>query len=174
MNRFVITFIALLAGLFLFYMLPVGQTYMSTPITSAVAWVSAQIMHMFDADVVSSGIMIAKPSRGWAIEVVAGCNGMEAVIILFASIFAFPATFKQKLAGFLIGFLAIHALNVVRIISLFYMGMWNKTWFEWFHLFIWQALIILDALVVFLLWLRYITKKRQLAEREAKLAKANA
>ena len=76
------------------------------------------------------------------------------MIILFAAIFAFPAPFKNKLIGFAIGFVAIQALNLVRIISLFYMGQWSMTWFEWFHLYLWQALIILDALVVWLIWLR--------------------
>ena len=165
MNKFVFWFITLIIGLFTLYMLPWGQNYIANPITSGVAWVSAQIMHLFDPAVVSDGIMLMNPERNWAIQVVAGCNGMEAVIILFASIFSFPATLKQKLAGFLVGFLAIHSLNVVRIISLFYMGMWDKTWFDWFHLFIWQALIILDALVVFLLWLRWISKDKREAAR---------
>ena len=42
----------------------------------------------------------------------------------------------------------------MRIISLFYLGQWNQVWFDWFHLYLWQALIVLDALVAFLIWLR--------------------
>ena len=38
--------------------------------------------------------------------------------------------------------------------SLFYLGQWNQVAFEWFHLYLWQALIILDAMVVWLIWLR--------------------
>ena len=30
----------------------------------------------------------------------------------------------------------------------------HRLWFDWFHLYLWQALIILDALVVWLIWLR--------------------
>ena len=44
----------------------------------------------------------------------------------------------------------------MRIISLFYLGQWNRTWFDWFHLYLWQALIVLDALVAFLVWLRWL------------------
>jgi exosortase/archaeosortase family protein len=60
--------------------------------------------------------------------------------------------------GFLIGFVAIQALNLVRIISLFYIGQWSQVWFDWFHHYLWQALIILDALVVWLIWLRYLPR----------------
>jgi exosortase H (IPTLxxWG-CTERM-specific) len=161
MIRFVVQFLGLLLGLFLFYLSPWGVEYFSNPVTAAVAKVSSWIMQLFDPTVVAEGIRIYDISKQWGVEIVAGCNGMEAVIILFAAVFAFPATFLQKCAGFLIGFVAIHALNIVRVISLFYIGLWDKNWFEWFHLFIWQALIILDALVVWLLWLRWIGKKRR-------------
>jgi exosortase/archaeosortase family protein len=42
---------------------------------------------------------------------------------------------------------------------LFYLGQWSKEWFDWAHLYIWQALIMLDALVVFLVWIRYLPQK---------------
>ena len=160
MTRFVITFGILLVSLFVFYLLPWGQDYMATPITTAVAKVSVTIMMLFDKSVVSQGIAIHDSVTGQGIQVVAGCNGMEAVIILFASVFAFPATFRQKCAGFVAGFFAIHALNIVRIISLYYLAIHSMTWFEWFHLYVWQMLIILDALVVWLLWLRWINKAK--------------
>jgi exosortase H (IPTLxxWG-CTERM-specific) len=167
MTRFVTWFIVLLCGLFAFYLLPWGQQYLSTPITSAVAAVSVVVMKAFDPNVESFGIQIHDKLSNHGIEVVAGCNGMEAVIILFAAVFAFPATFRQKLAGFAAGFIAIHALNIVRIVSLYYIAKYSHTWFEWFHLYVWQMLIILDALVVWLLWLRWINK-----EKRAKLATA--
>ncbi len=40
------------------------------------------------------------------------------------------------------------------------MGQWNMVWFEWFHLYLWQALIILDALVVWLIWLRMLPPRQ--------------
>ncbi len=160
MLRFVLIFITLLVSVFVFYLLPWGQDYMSTPITSAVAKVSVTVMMLFDENVVSQGITIHDRVTGQGIQVVAGCNGMEAVIILFAAVFAFPATFGQKILGFVAGFLAIHLLNIVRIVSLYYLAMYSMTWFEWFHLYVWQMLIILDALVVWLLWLRWINKNK--------------
>ena len=54
------------------------------------------------------------------------------------------------------GFAAIQALNLVRIISLFYLLQWNPAWFEWAHLYLWQALIMLDGFIVYLLWVRML------------------
>ena len=72
---------------------------------------------------------------------------------------AFPSPWKHKLIGIVIGFFAIQTLNLVRIISLYYLQRWNHNWFEWFHLYLWQALIILDALVFWLVWLRWLPRE---------------
>ena len=82
-------------------------------------------------------------------------------IILVSAIIAFPAPWKHRLVGIAIGFVAIQALNLVRIISLFYLGQWNQTAFDWFHLYLWQALIVLDALAVWLIWLRYLPRRQR-------------
>jgi exosortase/archaeosortase family protein len=58
-------------------------------------------------------------------------------------------------------------LNLVRIISLYYLQRWNSVWFEWFHLYLWQALIILDALVFWLIWLRWLPRGSELGDPPA-------
>lgn len=159
MLRFTLIFLVLILTLsFLELYQPINNAVI-VPFTGFLASVSVFIMQSFDADVVSQGVIISSKSLSSnAVKIAAGCNGVEAVIILFSAIFAFPSQFKHKLYGFFIGFFAIQFLNVIRIISLFYLLQWDKNWFDWFHLYLWQALIILDALVVWLLWLRYIPK----------------
>jgi exosortase H (IPTLxxWG-CTERM-specific) len=116
--------------------------------------------------------VIRDKTTGFGVRIERGCNGVEAVIILFAAIFAFPAPLKNKLIGFFIGFLAIQGLNLVRIVSLFYLGQWNQVAFEWFHLYLWQALIILDALVVWLIWLRTLPQAKARRQEQAEARKA--
>ena len=53
-----------------------------------------------------------------------------------------------------VGIVAVQGLNIVRVISLFYLGQWDLRVFEWAHLYVWQALIMLDVLVVWLVWVR--------------------
>lgn len=156
MVRFFILFIVLLVGLFTLEILQPAEKYVILPFTSFIADVSAWLVKAFDPDVIASGNTLRDAATGFGVRIERGCNGLEAVIILFAAIFAFPAPFKHKIIGFVAGFFAIQLLNLVRIISLFYMGQWNLTAFEWFHLYLWQALIILDALIVWLIWLRHL------------------
>jgi len=53
---------------------------------------------------------------------------------------------------------AVQLLNVVRVISLFYIGQWNREAFEWAHQYVWQALIMLDVLIVWLIWVRRVPR----------------
>lgn len=154
MLRFFTIFSVLLIGLFTLEILQPAEKYVILPFTSLIADISVWIVTLFDDNVLAVGNVIRDKTNGFGVRIERGCNGLEAVIILFSAIFAFPAPFKYKMVGFVIGFFAIQALNLVRIISLFYLGQWNYTAFEWFHLYLWQALIILDALVVWLIWLR--------------------
>src|SRR5210317_979405 len=160
MLRFFIIFSVLLIGLFTLELFQSAEKYIILPFTSMIADISVWIVKAFDDNVMATGNVIRDKVSGFGVRIERGCNGLEAVIILFSAIFAFPAPLKNKLIGFVIGFFAIQILNLVRIISLYYLGQWNYAAFEWFHLYLWQALIILDALVVWLIWLRTLPGSR--------------
>lgn len=158
MLRFFLLFLAIQGVLFTLDVLePVRQAFV-LPFTELLARASAWIVTLFDASVHAEGIILRSIENGFAVSIEPGCNGIEASIVLIAAILAFPAPWKHKFIGLLIGLCAIQALNLVRIISLFYLGQWNMTYFEWAHLYLWQALIMLDALVVFVIWVRYIPR----------------
>jgi exosortase H (IPTLxxWG-CTERM-specific) len=163
MIRFAGIFLFTLVALFALELTPPGQEYFVVPWTAAVAHVTTYLMAMFDPAVLSQGATIYNPKTGFGITIVAGCNGVEAMIVLVAGILAFPAPWLHRLAGLAVGVLAIQLLNLVRIISLFYIGQWDKDVFEWAHLYVWQVLIMLDALIVWLLWLRTLPRNEPAA-----------
>lgn len=155
MRRFVILFVITLLGLFTFQLTPPGQALV-VPWTGLVADTSAGLIRAFDGDARSVGKTLYSQRTGFAVTIEAGCNGVEAMLVLLAGILAFPAPWRLKLIGLALGVVAIQALNIVRIVSLFYLGQWDAQWFEWAHLYIWQSLIMLDALIVWLLWIRAV------------------
>lgn len=155
MKRFATLFFLILLGLFAFELTPPGQAVVQ-PWTDLVARASSAVIRTFDGDAQSLGKMVYGAKTGFAMTIEAGCNGVEAMLVLLAGILAWPAPWKLKLAGLAIGAVAIQALNLVRIVSLFYLGQWDMKWFEWAHLYAWQALIMLDALIVWMLWIRAV------------------
>jgi exosortase H (IPTLxxWG-CTERM-specific) len=158
MVRFFVWFLILQAGLFGLELTPWAQRWFVVPWTNTLAAISAGIVTQFDPHVLASGKVLKNTSNGFAVSIEAGCNGVEATIVLVAAIFAFPAPWKRKLIGLAIGIVAVQGLNIVRVISLFYLGQWNFRVFEWAHLYIWQTLIMLDVMIVWLLWVRTLPR----------------
>jgi exosortase H (IPTLxxWG-CTERM-specific) len=156
--RFFVLFLVLQATLFGVELTPWAQAWFVEPWTIALAHLSTNLVTLFDHDVVATGRVIRSTSNGFAVSIEAGCNGVEATIVLLAAMLAYPAPWKSKVLGLLAGTLAVQGLNIVRVISLFYLGQWNRHWFEWAHLYVWQALIMLDVLIVWLVWVRTLPR----------------
>jgi exosortase H (IPTLxxWG-CTERM-specific) len=158
MVRFFLAFLLVQAVLFGAELTPWAQRWFVTPWTDSLAAISADIVKVFDPRVIAEGKVLQSGSNGFAVSIEAGCNGVEATIVLIAAMLAFPAPWKRKLAGLAVGIVAVQGLNIIRVISLFYLGQWNLDAFEFAHLYVWQALIMLDVLVVWLLWVRTLPR----------------
>jgi exosortase H (IPTLxxWG-CTERM-specific) len=156
--RFFVAFLLLQALLFGLELTPWAQEYFVLPWTNTLARISTWLVTVADPNVMAVGKIMRSTTNGFAVSIEAGCNGVEATIVLLAAILAFPAPWKHKLIGLAIGVVAVQGLNVVRVISLFYLGQWDRQWFEWAHLYVWQALIMLDVLIVWLVWVRTLPR----------------
>jgi len=153
-TRFVTLFAVILVALFAAELTPPAQGAVVVPWTEALVRISAGIATLFDSNVAAFGRILRSDANGFAISIEAGCNGIEAAIVLIAAMLAYPAPAKHRAIGIAAGLCAVQALNVLRVISLFYLGQWNASAFEWAHLYVWQALIMLDVVVVWLVWIR--------------------
>ena len=160
MIRFFIQFLAFQALLFGAELTPWAQEFFVVPWTNTLAAVSARLVTFFDPNVIATGKVLQSTANGFAVSIESGCNGVEATIVLVAAILAFPAPWKHRLMGLVAGVVAVQGLNVIRVISLFYLGQWNLDVFEWAHLYVWQALIMLDVLIVWLVWVRTLPDAR--------------
>lgn len=160
MGFFLARFVALLSLLFLLDMLSVVQRRVVEPFTAAIASVSGRLIEAFDSTVVTAGRVIRDADSGFAVSIEAGCNGVEASIVLIAAVIAFPGNWRQRAVALALGLLAIQVLNIGRIASLFYIGQSLPDVFEWAHLYVWPALIMLDVIFVFMLYLRYLERQR--------------
>lgn len=158
MVRFFLLFLGIQLSLFGVNMLNWVQQRAVLPWTALLARISAGLVTWFDASAAAQGKVLWNTATGFGVSIEPGCNGIEACIVLVAAVLAFPATWRSKLVGILAGCVAVQALNVVRVISLFYIGQWNTAAFNFAHEFLWQGLIMLDVLVVWLLWVRRTTR----------------
>ena len=142
-------FAVLIAAYLLIAWKPVNDNVI-VPFTAGVARTSGAILNVIGEDVTVAGTVIRSPR--FAVNINNGCNGVEAMLILLASIVAFPATMKARAAGLLLGALAVQILNAIRIITLYLLGAYQPRLFDLFHTAVWQIVIIMAAIGFFLAW----------------------
>jgi exosortase H (IPTLxxWG-CTERM-specific) len=101
---------------------------------------------------------VLRAPAGFAVEMRDGCNAVNVTILLWAAVLAFPAPWKMKLMGLAAGSAIIQAVNIFRFISLFYLGQYSMTWFDFAHAYLWESLIVLDTMVVFWYWVTRVLR----------------
>ena len=152
MRRFVLLFLFYTSvGFALIYVHPV--TLGSDALDAAMARISGVLIHLAGGHVDVAGKSLKVPGKGFAIAVEKGCDGINVVVLLWSAMLAWPAVLSAKLKGMLLGALVIETANLIRLITLFYLGQWNTGWFEWMHLYVWEVLIMLFGLAVFSVWI---------------------
>ncbi|HXH04675.1 MAG TPA: exosortase H [Candidatus Competibacteraceae bacterium] len=153
MRRYFVLFgVILLLGYISVYLPPVRE-HLVGPFTAGITQVAGALIALCGGQVWVSSNTLAIP--GFAVQVLDMCNGVEATLVLWSAMLAFPAPWRYKLKGLALGTTTVHALNILRIISLLYLGAYDAELFHWFHWYLWDAVIMLDILVVFLAWLRW-------------------
>lgn len=141
--------------------IPWVDTNMVMPFIAGQTVIAGALIHVFGGLAEVTNVVIRHPINQFAIQIANGCSGIEAAILLGAGVMAFPANWRQRAVGWFIGTIAIMALNVVRVISLFYIGQYSMQWFDWAHLYAWDVLIMLDGVIVFFLWIRWLPQVRR-------------
>jgi exosortase/archaeosortase family protein len=67
-------------------------------------------------------------------------------------VLAFPSSWRAKLFGLALGFLAIQILNLVRVVTLFWIGHHRPALFSTAHTVLWQSAVVIAGVLLFLLW----------------------
>lgn len=110
---------------------------------------------------------ILRAPGGFAVEMRDGCNAINVTILLWSAVLAFPATWRMKILGLAAGSALIQIVNILRFISLFYLGQYSATWFEFAHSYLWETLIVLDTMIVFWFWVSSVLRDRTAQHAEA-------
>jgi exosortase H (IPTLxxWG-CTERM-specific) len=145
-------FLALLIGGFTAIALKPVNDNVIEPFTAGIAKVSGVALNLLGQEVVRTGTILRSPR--FAVNIKNGCNGVETVLIFGAAVLAFPAPWKSRLIGLGLGILAIQALNLVRVVALFLTGAYFPTFFDSSHTVVWQAIVVLFGVLLWIFWAR--------------------
>lgn len=145
-------------GLFsLLFQIPWVDTYLVLPMTRVLAFISNVGLGLMGFETTLAGTVIAG-AEGFAVNILKGCNGAYVLAIYIAAVLAFPASRKEKSLGVLLGIPAVQSINLLRILSLYYIGVKHPELFERFHYHVWQTVVIILSLALWLVWAELFVK----------------
>jgi exosortase/archaeosortase family protein len=154
--RFAIVFVAVAGSLLTLYSFPYAEhgvredwfvSYLAVyaRLAGSVLRLIDHTVHVVGADIVGRvSFTVAK-----------NCDAMDVSLLLASAIVAFPAQWTRRLVGIGVGVAFLTVVNVLRIVSLYFVGVHWPTAFEPIHAEVWPLAIVALAAAVFLAWSRW-------------------
>ena len=154
--RFLIVFLITLTVSFTVVALQPVNDAVVNPYTGFIARMSGAVLRLLGEDITVSGCDLRSPR--FSVTIYNGCNGLITSLIFISAVLAFPTSWRARAIGAVGGLLAIQAINLVRIVSLFYIGVYFPQYFSQSHIFVWQSIVILAGVALWIVWAHHAAK----------------
>jgi len=123
--------------------------------TGVVVEISTWLIKLIGINVSAQGAFLSL--NGVVMEVKFGCNGLEAILLFVAAVLAFPATWKERLIGIVVGSTLLQMLNIIRIAVLAWVLEYQRSIFAIMHEYITQSIMIAFAFIIFIIYLQWVS-----------------
>jgi len=160
--RFIILFVFFSIFFYLLYYLFMDALSFTKDITAAIL---GFLLSPFGETVVNGANL---SFNSLALEIIDECTAIFPAIVYCSCILAYPTTLKKKGIGIAFGIPSLYAINIFRLVILAFVGVSYPEMFEFVHVYLWQASFIIFVVVVFLLWLHFLSEERTCAKKETK------
>jgi len=130
-----------------------------------IARVTGGILDLLGQGTSVHGTIVESPE--YSMRVVRGCDAIEPIAAFVAAVLASPISFWTKLPGILAGAVALSFLNLIRLVTLFLVGVYAPSAVDFVHFDVWQAAFIVLAICFWAVWVQWATRHLSAARAEA-------
>ena len=134
------------------------QDQVVEPFTRGIAWVTYKLMRAVGTPVWLDGVTVGVPN--FSVMIRNNCNAAYEMGLLTAATLAYPAPGSRRATGILFAFLVLYVVNLIRVLSLLYLGYLLPGFFEAAHVYVWQVIFLV---VLAGLWLSWVGRLRPVA-----------
>ena len=145
--------------LIIFFLFPFISPYFSPQINKLSCWTAGIIgfiLDLFGMHPNISGPVVAL--NNFSITVVGECTGLIEMLIFLAAVMVYPARYKKKIEGLLLGIPLLYIFNIIRMLFIMIISNWNPKTFDFMHVYFWQVAGILIIGGMWLFWIEKIVK----------------
>jgi len=124
------------------------------PVLKVSARETSAILKVIGIKTTTEGVVVRGIDH--AVAVRRGCDPLEPIVLFSAGVIAFPATWRRKIPGLIVGGAFLFVFNLLRIASLYLLGANKSPLLESAHMVWWPAFFIVCSLILWVLWLRWV------------------
>lgn len=152
--RFVLVFAVLIGAFNVYFYVWFSKSEAFESYLHFNAQVSGAILRVFGESACVAETSITSPR--FALNIKRGCDAIQASVFFVFLVLASPlrTPLLKRLPAIIVGMALLLLINLVRIISLYYIGVYVPSAFKTMHVEIWQALFIFLPLFLWVLWVR--------------------
>lgn len=125
-----------------------------TPLAVTTARMTAAILHGIGIEALRDKAMLQHPD-GFAYDIAYTCTGFLPAVTFIVCILACSGTPGGKLAGIAFGVPVLIAVNLLRLVHLFYLGVYFPAAFGFAHELLWEGLLAIAFIGLWLGWLQW-------------------
>jgi len=114
---------------------------------------AAALIALLSPELLPLAVNFSVRAAGGGINVLNGCEGLDALFLLLAAFGAADLRVRSKSLGLLLGIPLVFAINQARIVTLFYAHRWDASLFDLLHSAVAPILIVLAVTLYFHGWL---------------------
>jgi exosortase H (IPTLxxWG-CTERM-specific) len=160
--RFLALFVLIFAACYLLFgVIPRVRLGVINPYTEFLAKAVAAIINLFGAGAIANGALVYSPR--YSMDIAMGCDGVEASCLYLAGVLAFPTSWRARLIGLAFGVPLIQAINLARLVGLYYVGMYLPSVADQIHDYVAQTIVILLSTAILIFWLERFGVRHQRA-----------
>ena len=122
---------------------------------------TAQVVHRLASAVSAEAAIAGKQVwiGAFSVRIIEECTGVFEALIFAAAVLAYPTTLARRALGLALGVPLLYLVNLLRILVLLAVGSARPDLFEFMHLYVWQATLILMITSLWLLWIFAVVRR---------------
>ncbi len=154
--RAVVVFVVLIGLFYGFVRTPTSHGEQFRPYLKVIAATTGGVLELLGYDITVIDTTVDSPQ--FSMEIVQGCDAIEPIALFAAAVVASPVSLGAKIPGILLGWICLLLINLLRLVSLFIIGISFPALFDVMHEHIWQAVFVVLAIVFWAIWVQWATR----------------
>jgi len=123
-------------------------------VAGLVASLTQGLLHGAGVAAERAGTVLYVPG-GFRYDITIGCTGLLPAVVLTVAILASPGSTAAKRRGLAVGLPLVLAVNLLRLVHLFWIGTHAPRSFDLAHTYLWEAALVSCTFVIWLAWSRW-------------------